>query len=188
MNRVLYFALGAICGGAGVYFFMKDKFAREAQEEIDSVKEAYKTKNDKKEEEPKEQNIHDKITALKPDIMEYAKQVQAYRTEERDKEEKKAVEAGPYEITEEDFGEGDYETESLMLYSDGILTYDINDEVIEDIDDTIGEENFKIFEKSDNDAMYIRNENRHVEYEVLKSLQSYEEVKPPKPKRIEQEE
>ena len=194
MNKVLYFVLGAACGGAGVYFFMKDKFAKQTQEEINSVKEAYKNKDkvcenpEKKEEEKKEEKPP--IQNLKPDIMEYAKQVNAYRQEEKKKVEKELAkkEDGPYIISEDTFNNSDYEAESLMYYADGILTYDINDEVIEDIDDTIGEKNLKHFEKSNDDAMYIRNEDRKVDYEVLKSLQSYSEIQPPKPRRVEQEE
>jgi hypothetical protein len=65
----------------------------------------------------------------------------------------------------------------LTYYSDGVLTNDW-DEVIENIEGTVGEANLKEFEKSDNDDMYVRNDEVELDYEINKDTRRFVDIGP----------
>ena len=67
-----------------------------------------------------------------------------------------------------------YEVDRLYYCKDGILVDERND-IVKDIDGTIGEKCLKHFK--DWDSVYVRNHDIGLDYEVLKSLLTYEEMK-----------
>ena len=89
LNTVIAFFTGAAVGGAAVWYITKERYAQLAEEEINSVKEAYSHRGEKKEkadaalrryqgeseEEPKTPVVTTKVTE-KESISEYAKRVQ----------------------------------------------------------------------------------------------------------------
>ena len=133
LNNFIMFTTGVVLGTLAASRYFKEKYEKISQEEIESVKEVYK----KKEEELKTLNkgveernkivveehnkIADKYVKL---ANQYNKGVSTVRDQ-----------IGPYVITPEEFDEEGYETISLTYYADGVLT-DEQDFPIEDIEDT----------------------------------------------------
>ena len=82
----------------------------------------------------------------------------------------------PYVISPDEFGE-DYETETLTFYSDGVLVYYISDELVEDVDATIGSDSLSHFGEYEDDAVYVRNDSLKKDFEILRDSMKYSEVK-----------
>lgn len=179
------FLLGMGIGAYVTYMYVKDMYAEIAQEEINSVKEAYikKTKNLQKdvitEDEKKE-----KVDKAKnnPDISEYAVKLKesGYTNYSEISQEDNDVEV-PYVIAPEDYGENDeYETISLTYYSDGVLT-DEDDEVITNPGELVGRDFASHFGDYEDDSVFIRNDNRKIDFEILMDYRTYQDVLKAKP-------
>ncbi len=82
----------------------------------------------------------------------------------------------PYVIPPEDFGEeGDYEIKSLTYYADGVLTDDW-DNVIEDIDELIGEESLTHFGEYEDDSVFVRDDQMKIDYEILRDVRNFADI------------
>ena len=78
-------------------------------------------------------------------------------------------------------GVGFCEKITFFYYTDGAIC-DENDEPVEDIAGSIGEDAKDHFGEYEDDAVYIRNDRLKIYYELLMSLKSYsEDVLPNKP-------
>ena len=78
-------------------------------------------------------------------------------------------------IKPENFGEKEdegYREVSLTHYADGVLT-DERDNIIEDVEGTVGADYAKFFGVYEDDAVYVRNEYDKVDYEILADLREY---------------
>lgn len=179
------FLLGMGIGAYVTYMYVKDMYAEIAQEEINSVKEAYikKAKNLKKDvitEDEKKEKV-DKAKN-KPDISEYAAKLKenGYTNYSEISQEDNDVEV-PYVIAPEDYGENDeYETISLTYYSDGVLT-DEDDEVITNPGKLVGEDFVSHFGDYEDDSVFIRNDDRKIDFEILMDYRTYQDVLKVKP-------
>lgn len=189
----LYFIIGLGLGMAIGYNLTKKKCEAEMDAEIESVKEAFTKKQVADIEKSKEllkgaQDISDKVEAAlsKPaeekGLADLSKMADLIRKEGYKPEEKKE---GPsiYTISPEDFGEGGYETISLTMFSDGVICDDC-DERVEDVNRKIGDA-LDHFGEYEEDAVYVRNEDLHCEYEILKDERTYEEVIEGNPRPVE---
>ena len=195
MNKALYFLLGVGVGVAGTYFYLKDKYEKYTQEEIDSVKEAYRTKGEPVSAEPEEEKVE--IKNVKPDIDtlfpdKVAKKVKEYKNyatkfERPEDPVHKPFSEEPEIISEEEFGEIDeYEKLTLTYYSDGVLAEELSDEIVENADELVGSDYIQKLE--DSDAVYVRNDIEKTDYEIVKNLQTYKEVTGNDPTPAETEE
>ena len=176
MNKFLVFAAGAVFGSLVTWKLTKDKYARIAQEEIDSVKEVFARRereeiasNEQSADEEDEEDTEpsqDEINNYKKIIAE-----QGYTTIKEDE----AVGTRPYVIPPEDFGDDpDYKTVSLTYYADKVLT-DEDNHVINPgrIDDLIGEDSLTHFGEYEEDSVFVRNEKRKTDYEILLDMSNY---------------
>lgn len=206
MSKGLYFVLGAACGAAGAYFYLKNKFEQYAQEEINSVKETYKAEKEEKkhelvetdeelEEKVEIKHVKPDLKDLKKDMKDYARKSIKEYTDYSTKIEKpedpvyQKFTEEPEIISEEDFGEADgYDTITLMYYSDGILAEDISDEIVEDAEGKVGTDYIDEINKDGVDVVYVRNDIEKTDYEILKNLQTYKEVTGNDPNPAETEE
>lgn len=198
MNYKLYstlaFVAGAAIGSIVTWKCVKTKYEQIAQEEIDSVKEVFARKQVESLGEEMGKGIGDgvkTVTQPKPDLMEYASRIKdlGYSDNEEDsdseekyyeeKEEDEMMSDGPYVISPDEFDENGYETESLTYYADGIVT-DSYGEVIDDVDDVIGLESLEHFGEYEDDSVFVRNDDRECDYEILKDYRNYYDVFPPK--------
>lgn len=156
MKNVLIFLAGGIVGAIGVKLLLEEKYKKLAQEEIDSVKEAFSRRTSL---------VNEKEESGIADAKNLTNKAGYTETD--------STENKVYRIDPEVFGELDeYTQSSLTYYADGVLT-DEYDEPIDDIEETVGVENLKHFEE---DALYIRNSGLRCDYEILKDMRAYHSV------------
>ena len=171
VTTVMAFAVGAAAGVAATWKFFEEKYARIAQEEIDSVKEVF-SKRDRKEVQPEKTEPVVEATIENPkELIAVNKNVSAiidysgYSSSQDDKPE----EPKPYVIPPEAFGELEeegYTNVSLTFCSDQVVIDDNND-ILEDVNDVIGFESLSHFGEYEDDAVYVRNDKLHCDYEIL---------------------
>lgn len=185
-SSLFIFITGAALGSAVTWKILKDKYEQIAQDEIDSVKEVFANKENKKTEEEKvvaEESEH----SDKPDLMDYAAKLREngytnYSNSEVDaanlKKDGDNSVLEPYVISPDEFGENEeFEQISLTYYSDHILTDD-NDEIIEDVEDVVGVESLNHFGEFEDDSVFVRNERLKCDYEILLDQQNYYDSHP----------
>ena len=191
-EKLLYlavFAVGAFIGSAATWQYVKKKYEKIAEEEIQSVKDVFSKKendmndrlsvaNNLLKENLKNKVIVEEEIDSTPDIDEpeehedYEKVLKENRYYQ---ESEKKYEDRPYVIAPEEFGELDYNIIGLVYYADDVIADD-NDEIIDNIDSTIGNDAVSHFGEYDDDAVYIRNDTLKCDYEILRSEREYSDV------------
>lgn len=165
-SYILTFLSGVAIGAAAAWYGLKTRYEQLAQEEIDSVKEAFSKK--KEPEQPKE-------TAEKQEFTDYSARAAKYQPKD-EREEDKIVDK-PYVISPDEFGEfEDYEKISLIFYSDGILIDD-NYEPVDDVEDLVGAESLNHFGEYEDDSVFVRNDRLKCDYEILLDHREYGDVR-----------
>lgn len=191
----LTFVLGAAAGSFVTWHYLKDVYEQIAQEEIDSVKEVFlkRERELSEDEEPKRkiaacyENGESKAVVDKKEIAEYAERIQKEGYTNYSDVASGKKESKPYVISPEEFGEfEEYEKISLTYYSNNILA-DENNEVIEDVEETIGVDSLTHFGEYEDDSVFVRNDARKCDYEILLDQRSYAEVVKQMPHRVEEE-
>lgn len=194
MVFILSFIMGAAVGSVGTWYHVKEKYEKIAQEEIDSVKEVFsKREKDLKGEDVKK-NVAENVKAGEQEkpmsIKEYASflQKQGYTNYsdmngDENKEATKSVK--PYVIPPEQFGEvEDYEQIELTYYADQILA-DENDEIVEDVEEAIGFESLSHFGEYEDDSVFVRNDERRCDYQILLDQGLYSDIAVHMPHQME---
>lgn len=192
----LAFIVGAGMGSVCTWKLLKRKYELIAQEEIDSVKAAYATReigkgfvegfrDGLKVAEDRTQKDEDDV-----DFKKYASIIQkeGYTDYSRSVEEKKgeAFVEKPYVISPEEFGEfEEYEKISLTYYADEVLA-DENDEEVDDVDEIVGEESLNHFGEYEDDSVFVRNDRLKCDYEILLDQRNYSDVAKTMPHRVEE--
>lgn len=178
----LAFIIGAATGSVATWYLLKDKYEALAQEEIDSVKEVFL----RREQELKDQSVKKTVAEGIKDAERLKKEgYTRYSDFGSDEEEKPVSEAGPYVIPPEQFGDDEeYEQISLTYYADGVLA-DENDEVIEDVEDAVGIDSLNHFGEYEDDSVFVRNDARKCDYEILLDQRTYSEVAEDMPHQME---
>ena len=191
----LAFVLGASVGSLATWKFVEKKYKQIAQEEIDSVKETY-AKMRKDDLEAKQADLEEAKAKLHSDASEKVETPEVKPEEVKEYEDVIARhnytsysnninEKGgdvmtdrPYIISPEDFGDyPDYETISLTYYNDKVLTDEYN-EIVDDIDDLIGEDSLNHFGEYEDDSVFVRNDALKVDYEILLDPANYRDIAP----------
>ena len=185
LSKVVIFVAGAAVGSVVTWKLIETKYKQIADEEIASVKEVFSKRNEEtKTEEPVEEEDEEDDIVMpnhKPDLSEYKELVKSYGYNNKEEEEEvnDDMDIAPYVIKPEAFGDDDYETVSLTMYADGIVTdeYDVrlDDEEIEDL---IGKESLTHFGEYEDDSVFVRNESRQTDYEILADERNYFDLYP----------
>lgn len=190
VTTIAAFLMGVATGSVATWYLVKNKYEQIAQEEIESVKETFakRTTNDQAEDE---EACEEEQEVTEEEISEYKDQVNKSgyinysdisKPEEKKKKEEPMVKniddvEAPYEISPEEFGENyDYEAITLYYYEDGALTDD-NDELLDNAEDVIGGKALDELVDYEEDSMYIRNDRRKIDYEILQVSEKYFDVK-----------
>ena len=164
LTGVLIFATGFLGGSVSAYFALKRRFDILMDEEIQSVKEAYEKFN-----ETENKDSDDESKNLRQVHEEENQKYEQNLPKEQKFEE-------PYLIPPNEFNEiYGYETASLTLYSDGTIATD-DLEVVDDPDELLGEENLQQLRDGEADCIYIRNDSKYCDYEVLRDLSTFEDA------------
>ena len=195
-NRSLFslgFIIGAASGATVAWYLLKDKYETLAQEEIDSVKEVFARREQEMKDETVKRNVAEGIKdsdRTKPDLKEYAEQLKKngytrYSDLSADDEGVSDKQTKTYVIPPEQFGDDEnYDQISLTYYADGVLA-DENDEVIDDVEETVGIESLNHFGEYEDDSVFVRNDTRKCDYEILLDQRTYSEVAEEMPHRME---
>lgn len=199
----LAFVLGAATGALVANKYLKTKYEKIADEEIASVKAVYWTKTNpeaaayaKKDVEYTEEVYKQHQQAAKsaaeqakekPDIVKYAEKLhkEGYTNYSATAKPDTPDLGEPYVIPPEDFGEfDDYEKISLIYWADQVLTDD-NNEVVEDLEGSVGIDSLTTFGEYEDDSVFVRNSRLRCDYEILLDQRNFEDVIHAGPKRLE---
>ena len=188
------FLAGAAVGAAATWLCLRRYYEQITQEEIDSVKAAFAerkpvntniAKNEKSNEKQEENQHKADIAKLKPDLVNYAAKLQEEGYTNYTEHSKKNTEGKkddpmpnePYVISPDNYGENDNYTQISLVYyaGDGVLADD-EDEVVEDIEATVGEDFAEHFGEYEDDSVFIRNDRLRCDYEILRDNRSFSDV------------
>jgi len=186
MNRtfsnILIFVAGAGVGSLVTWKLIKTKYEQLTQEEIDSYREACarKLKAYQDKDEEKKPVVHEERPVIleKPDLKEYAKRIEdaGYAHYQEEGEEAATVEE-PEIISPDEFGSINYETVYLSYYADKILADDVDD-IVEDIEGTVGRYSLTQFGEYEDECIHVRNHRLRTDYEITIDTRSfYEDIK-----------
>lgn len=180
LNNVLIFTVGAAIGSAVTWYFVKTKYERIAQEEIDSVKEEFD-----KYHYAGPQNADDDVEDI--DISEepvcnsketYVGMVQKLGYHNYSDVEptlinptKKDISSNVRVITPDEFGNTDYKIVELTYWADGVVT-DTKNKRIKDVGSLLGN-TLERFGEYEPDALHVRNDEKKIDFEILRDLKKY---------------
>lgn len=170
-TTLLGFLTGIILGGAVAWYYSKEKYAFIAEQE----------------EKPAEPTTPTMLspgkTGDKPDLVEYAKRLHGegyteYSTTVAGKPAEEAPKGTPgeipYVISPDEFGEIDEYTQvSLTYFADGVLS-DEYGAVVDDVEEIVGDA-LKHFGEYEEDSVFVRNDAKRCDYEILQDLRTFEE-------------
>lgn len=188
------FVAGLTIGAAGAWYYLEDKYAKLAEEEIASVKAAY-AKREKPTTEEKAGQFPKKRTEQtleavslvnaaknmdKGSITEYTQRLQeaGYKDYSRTIDEKPSGTPGevPYVISPDEFGElEDYTKISLTYFADGVLADECG-EIVDDVEEIIGD-GLDHFGEYEDDSVFVRSDAKRCDYEILKDLRDFSDFK-----------
>lgn len=167
LSKIVMFAAGAVVGSVVTWKLVEAKYEQIAREEIRSIREMYEDSVEEEQTEEDEKSEYE-------DLIKGANYVSYAKEKLKEKEEEDVIE--PYVITPDEFGEGDYPTESLDYYEgDGVLVDTFGD-VIENINEVVGEDFASHFGEYEKDSVFVRNDAKEIDYEILRDYRSYSEV------------
>lgn len=190
-SSLMAFMLGMAVGSVVTWKTIKNRYERRIEEDRKSLEEMYaakRTADAKKKQEENPPSDPQKIAEQardKPDISEYTRRIQGegylnYANGENMAETKKEpprtknVEI-PYVISPDEFGEMvGYEKISMTYFSDGVLT-DENNEPLDDVEEIIGD-GLEHFGEYEADSVFVRNDAKKCDYEILRDLREFSEV------------
>lgn len=198
-KTIIAFILGAAAGVASSMFYFKTKYEQKADAEIQEIRDLYAKKSET--EEKKEDTTvtshqvtkADDLHATARHVSEYTKYTSKEETAEPQTEESEEPKDGirvervdfapmknpnppkPYLIDASDYGQDDnFDPLCWEWYTDGVLANE-NDEVIDNIQEWIGD-GLKVFAESEDNLFWVRNEKYGVDIEVARSGISYEKA------------
>ena len=138
MKGLLGFAAGLVVGAVAGIYLAKDKIMADAKQEIEEVREYYKSKKENK--EVKEEQVEEQPKEEKEEYKEIVNNYVNYNKIEQPPVQT-MLEDTPYVIDVDEFGmEEEYDTMCLTYFADGVLVDD-SDEVVEDPDVVVGLDN-----------------------------------------------
>lgn len=186
--NVFMFATGAAIGSLVTWKVVRAKYERIIQEEIDSFKEDYircMSRQSSENETYGDEDMCDEDGEFDESIVRaYNEIATTYSTASKvaETDEKGAGDEevpyinGPYVITPEEFGDGNYDHSLYYLtyYADGVLADDWY--VKMDLDEIIGEGSIDHFGDYAENVVHVRNEREAADYEVTKDPRRYVDV------------
>lgn len=176
MNKVFIFGLGAAVGSLLTWKLVEAKYKKIADEEIESVIEHFRNKEQKEENTFADDYVEvEKLEAVKRD---YNKKITdlGYMDDDAVIITNPGVEKiEPYVISPEEFGEANgYDTKSWTYYADLVLTDEMGDIVCEP--ELIIGDGLEHFGEFEDDSVYVRNDNTECDYEILKHDRTFSEI------------
>ena len=182
MKGFFIFAAGVVAGAVAGAYLVKDKVMADAKQEIEEVREYYKSKKESKKEETVEEQPVEEVKEEKEyeEIVVNSGYVNYNKPEQITQH--SVLEDEPYSIDPEEFGDKEeegWDTMTLTYFADGVLTDD-TDEIVEQPDVVVGLDNLKIFEEfPDATCVYVRNETWRTDFEILRDDWKWSDLQEP---------
>ena len=182
MKGLFIFAAGVVAGAVAGAYLVKDKIMADAKQEIEEVREYYKSKKESKKEETVEEQPVEEIKEEKEykTIVENSGYVNYNKPEQITQH--SVLEDEPYSIDPEEFGDKEeegWDTMTLTYFADGVLIDD-TDEIVDQPDVVVGLDNLKIFEEfPDATCVYVRNETWRTDFEILRDDWKWSDLQEP---------
>lgn len=181
LSKFLIFATGAAIGSVVTWKLVETRYARIANEEIESVREYYANKDKEKltdeayGEDDEESDTEENEETI--EMKDYRKIIAAAGYSDKVEEDKNMVNEKPYVISPEDADDrDDYELEQLDYYEGDETLVDSFGDVVEDIDGTVGADFASHFGDYEQDTVYVANDETKTVYEICRDYRSYAEV------------
>lgn len=190
MKGLFIFAAGLAVGAVAGACLVRNKALENARQEVEEVREYYRSKHDELAEEVREYygNKHDEvkeepqIEVEVPQDVDVVKEIvkeNGYTNYNKPQTVNVPQYDDPYVIDPSEFGEEPgYDTMTLTYFADGVLVDDVDD-IIEEADVVVGLENLKVFEEFGATAVYVRNDIYKTDYEILRDDWNYSDLKEP---------
>ena len=182
MKGFFIFAAGVVAGAVAGAYLVKDKVMADAKQEIEEVREYYKSKKESKKEETVEEQPVEEVKEEKEyeEIVVNSGYVNYNKPEQIAQH--SVLEDEPYSIDPEEFGDKEeegWDTMTLTYFADGVLIDDA-DEIVEQPDVVVGLDNLKIFEEfPDATCVYVRNETWRTDFEILRDDWKWSDLQEP---------
>ena len=134
--------------------------------------------NEEDEEEEEEDEDDDEENEGDQDYLcDYGLLIDPYTTDNIEKGGAENMAKEPYVISPYDFGEiEEYHKIELTYYEDGILEDDEYN-IVNDADELIGPKALTTFGEYEDDAVFVRNERLHTDFQILKDYRTYDEAR-----------
>lgn len=177
LSNVLIFTAGLTTGSLVTWKLVKTKYERICQEEIDSVKEVFLgNKRDSDVDVRPEEETHEPVKEnVREEYSNYVDNLGYTHYEE--KGEADTTDDEPEIISPDEFGSINYETEYLSYYADRVLADEVDD-VVEDVEGTVGSYSLTRFGEYEDEIVHVRNHKLRIDYEItLDSRSYYEDIK-----------
>lgn len=202
IKNITIFTVGLVIGSAVSYIYSSKKFNAQLDDEIEKTKSYYENKYSQTEESLEDLEKEESANIEKVEEDNYSKMINRYDSPAIKKEEEKKSnkikatfydpltdeieevevegnmahdELKPYVITPDEFGETDYKIISLNYYADNVLT-DEFDNIIDDVEGTVGEASLDTFGEYEDDTVFVRNDQLEIDYEICADLRAYSEI------------
>lgn len=186
------FVLGSAGGFLAGYLVSKNRYLDMAEKEIASVKKVYeKYFSPSIKIEPAKVNDDGALKVKEPvgkpsdpvkeTYTKYAKQysgsgedpkIGSVKSSIQTKKVTKTLKITPYIITPEEYNDSDYEVVTLVWYSDKILA-DTDGNIIHNVNEVIGPEALSTFGRYLDDTVYVRDETKKIDYEIIWDTRKY---------------
>lgn len=198
MNKFVYFLLGSAVGAGVTWYFCKEYYQKLRDEEVKSVIETFKPKEETKQPEREETE-----STLKPALdfnTERRSKLQAYNalireTDYDPRSPKERLEddpdepppgddvTKPYSISPEDFDTlENYDVVIYTYYADDVLVDEDNEPLtIDEIIWSVGADFAAHFGEYEDNSVHIRNDMRQIDYEILRDLRKYGDLNDSRP-------
>lgn len=174
ITSLIIFSIGAAVGAAVTYELVRKK---QAEEQVEVTFSDISERRRRKTAEEIIQEKREKAGEYADICMEHGYIDYSGRSKE---EVRRTVEKNvgdvPYVISPEELGNlPDYETITLTYYADGALTDD-TDELVEDVEETVGLDSLNHFGEYEDDTVCVRNDRLRADFEILRDERTYESV------------
>ena len=182
MKGLFIFAAGVVAGAVAGAYLVKDKIMADAKQEIEEVREYYRSKKESKKEEIVEEQPVEEVKEEKEykTIVENSGYVNYNKPEQIIQN--SVLEDTPYAIEPEEFGDKEeegWDMTTLTYFADGVLVDDV-DEIVEQPDVVVGLDNLRIFEEfPDATCVYVRNETWRTDFEILRDDWKWSDLQEP---------
>lgn len=189
-KNIIVFVIGALVGSVVTNHITKKRYDEYyknlAQAEIDSVKKLYSRKKPDSilqcvKDTIKEDDIIETCDKSVEEIIDEEERTYRDLVNDSGYSETTVKKDGPYVIPPENFGEMEYEEVSLTYYADKILA-DEDDEIVDDVEETVGFDSLSHFGEYEDDSVHVRNDRLKIDYEILFDQRLYSEVLKTKPR------